>query len=244
MAFKTKNQLYTSSDIKREAKAQLEGHWREAVLIALIPAIFSVVIFRNTQENTFIGISLEFISDFLVTGVTFGFMNLLRSQSYILEPLQEIVSPFRSEYFVNLLKIKLWKYLYITLWSLLFVIPGIVKALAYSQAELIYKDAVDHTGYQPDARACIEESQQLMSGYKFDLFMLDLSFIGWQILNVFTLGILSIWLTPYMTMSRVVYYENLSEKQYVIEESELKKSMPREEEIGKDPDDFSDFDDF
>lgn len=244
MAFKTKNQLYTSSDIKREAKAQLKGHWWEAALITLIPAIFSFFILREPQDGNLIRVLFEFIRDFLVTGVTFGFLNLLRNELYVLKPLQEIASPFSSEYFVNLLKIKLWKYLYVSLWSMLFIIPGIVKAYAYSQAELIYKDKVDYTGHQPDARASIEESQQLMKGYKLDLFTLDLSFIGWQVLNVMTAGILSIWLTPYMTMSRVVFYENLIEKPYVEEKLEPQEPMKREEEVGKDPDDFSDFDDF
>lgn len=253
MHFKTKPDLYTSGEIKREAKAQLAGYWGGAVILGVIPAIFSFFFLREASDGTFIGIAFDLIRDFLVTGMTFAFMNLLRNRQYVLEPLREIVSPFRSEYFVNLLKLKLWKYLFIFLWALLFVIPGVVKAYGYSQAELIYKDTADRTGKQPDARACIEESQKRMYGYKADLFALDLSFIGWQFLNVFTFGLLSLWLTPYMQMSRVVFYENLTKGHYLHRERKKEgketeepsmKPVDEYEEVGKDPDDFRDFEDF
>lgn len=253
MHFKTKPDLYTSGDIKREAKAQLTGYWGGAVILGVIPAIFSFFFLREAADSTLIGVAFDLIRDFLVTGMTFAFMNLLRHHQYVLEPLQEIVSPFRSEYFVGLLKLKLWKYLFVTLWALLFVIPGIVKAYGYSQAELIYKDTVDRTGKQPDARACIDESQKRMYGYKADLFALDLSFIGWLFVNIFTIGLLGLWLTPYMQMSRVVFYENLTNGHYLNRDDGMESETTQEphmgpineyEEVGKDPDDFRDFEDF
>ncbi len=251
MHFKTKANLYTAGDIKREAKTQLTGYWGGAVILGIIPAIFSFFFLRETSDGLLIGIAFDLMRDFLVTGMAFAFMNLLRHRKYVLEPLQEIVSPFRSEYFVNLLKLKLWKYLFVSLWSLLFLIPGIVKAYSYSQAELIYKDTADRTGNQPDARACIEESEKRMEGYKADLFALDLSFLGWQILNVFTLGLLGLWLTPYTEMSRIVFYENLTngfyldrDKQTHTQQQGPMEPIDKYEEVGQDPDDFSDFDDF
>lgn len=251
MNFQTQRVLYSSTDIKREAKAQLEGHWKEAVLLAIVPTVFSFLFFQGVSETDLYGVFLELIQEFLVTGVTFGFMNLLRNQSYLLDPFQEIASPFRANYFKNLLSLKLWKYLYIFLWTLLFVVPGIVKAYSYSQAELIYKDSVDRTGEQPDARECLKESQELMKGYKGELFALDLSFIGCKILNAFTFGILGLWLTPYTTMSRVVFYENITEGFYLGQKNDRSRhdinnvgAFETDEEIGKDPDDFRDFEDF
>lgn len=253
MNFKTKADLYTSADIKREAKAQLAGYWGPAVIIAIIPVLFSLLFFRASYDGSFMGVLVELIRDFLILGVTFSFMNLVRNRNYALEPLQEILSPFQSKYFFNLLKLKLWKNLFIFLWSLLFVIPGIVKYFSYSQAELIYKDTVDRTGKQPDARACIEESQERMQGYKLDLFMLEVSFIGWYILNGFTYGILGFWLTPYIQMSHVIFYENLTKGYYFTRSNQSqteatnetsKEPMNKHEEVGKNPDDFRDFDDF
>lgn len=251
MQFKTNHKLYTSAEIKREAKAQLKGHWREAVLVALVPTLFSFVFIRTAADGQSTSILVDILHDFLGAGVTFSFMNLLRRRDYVIAPLQEILAPFRSEYFINLLKLKVLKYVFVFLWMLLFIIPGIVKALAYSQAELIYKDTVDRTGKQPSARACLAESQKRMSGHKMDLFVLDLSFFGWYILNVFTFGILTLWLTPYETMSRVVFYENLTQGHYLNRgQQEVEEHLAQQqteniyEEVGKDPDDFRDFDDF
>ena len=135
--------------------------------------------------------------------------------------------------------------------ELLFLIPGIIKGYAYSQAVLIYKDTVDRTGEQPSARACLDESQRLMKGHKADLFVLELSFIGWFILTVFTFGLLGLWLTPYWTMSQVVFYENLTKGQYLNDfepkeqtNTNRQTETQNNEEVGKNPDDFRDFDDF
>lgn len=251
MYFKTKAHLHSTSDIKKEAKAQLNGQWTDAILMALIPSVFSFLFFKNATETNVYTILFEVVHGFLLTGVTFGFMNLLRSSSYRLIPFQEIASPFTSEYFKNLFMLKVWKYLLISLWTLLFIIPGIIKVFSYSQAELIYKDYVDRTGRQPDARECLRESEKLMKGHRAELFMLEFSFIGWQILNAFTLGVLGLWLTPYTSMSRVVFYENLTEGYYLDHNRRaahlhLKENKPinPNEEVGKDPDDFRDFDDF
>ena len=255
MNFKTQANLYTSGDIKREATAQLSGNWGQAIIIALIPGLFSILFYRMSFDETLLSVIIELIRDFLVLGVSFSFLNLLRNREYVLEPLQEILSPFQTKYFLNLLKLKLWKNLFIFLWSLLLLIPGIVKYYSYSQAELIYKDTVDRTGKQPDARACIEESQERMNGHKADLFILEFSFIGWYFLNALTFGILSLWLIPYVEMSRIIFYENLTKGYYLnrkimpqnkMEEDEEKfNSFSNEyEEVGKDPNDFRDFEDF
>lgn len=238
-------------DMKSGAKSLLKGRWTEAVLTAIIPTIFSVLFFNNIRDGEANSLIFELIEGFLLTGVTFGFMNLARSQSYILKPLDEMAGPFRSKYFKNLLFLKLWKYLFVSLWSLLFLIPGIVKSYSYSQAELLYKDYVDSTGEQPDARMIIAESMRVMDGYKSALFFLDLSFIGWHILNGMTMGILGLWLTPYTSMSRVVFYEILTAGHYVDTASpstdfsnDRATEKDRQAEVGKDPDDFSDFADF
>lgn len=241
----------TPSDIKAGAKSALAGKWKEAILTAVIPTIFSVLFFNTVTEGNSNSFLFELIEGLLLTGVTFGFMNLARNQSYIPRPLEEIASPFRREYFKNLLFLKLWKYLFISLWSLLFLIPGIVKSYSYSQAELIYKDHVDSTGEQPDARMIIRESMRMMDGYKSALFLLDLSFIGWHILNGLTMGVLGLWLTPYTSMSRVVFYEILTAGYYTNTAAEptaftnervVKKE--HQAEVGKNPEDFSDFEDF
>jgi len=98
----------------------------------------------------------------------------------------------------------LWQFLWVFLWSLLFIIPGIVKAIAYSQMFYIiceYKDV--------SVTKAMRISMIITKGHKWDLFVLDLSFIGWAFLCIFTLGIGSFWLDPYIRMSKVNAYHAL-----------------------------------
>jgi uncharacterized membrane protein len=95
--------------------------------------------------------------------------------------------------------------IFIYLWSLLFIIPGIVAAYRYRLAPYLLLDNPEMGPLE-----CIRESKRLMSGNKGKLFVRDLSFIGWQILCAITFGILSIWKMPYIQLSYVRFYELLS----------------------------------
>ena len=94
------------------------------------------------------------------------------------------------------------------LWSLLLVIPGIIKSYSYAMTSFILKD-------EPEMKnnAAIEKSMAMMEGNKMKLFMLDLSFIGWAILCIFTLGIGLLFLQPYVAISRAAFYEDLKAQQ-------------------------------
>ena len=94
--------------------------------------------------------------------------------------------------------------LYTFLWGLLFIIPGIVKGYAYAMTPYILTDHPEMT-----AKQAIQLSQELMDGYKTDLFVLGLTFIGWDILNLLTLGIGSFWLSPYKEATRTAFYRQL-----------------------------------
>ena len=94
--------------------------------------------------------------------------------------------------------------LYTFLWSLLFIIPGIVKSFSYSMAMYILAENKGKS-----ATECINESKAMTDGHKMDLFVLGLSFIGWAILAMFTFGILYIWLAPYMYTTYANAYQSL-----------------------------------
>jgi uncharacterized membrane protein len=99
-------------------------------------------------------------------------------------------------------------YLYSFLWSLLFIIPGIIKSLSYAMTPYILLDNPNISGDQ-----AIEKSMKMMDGHKADLFVLYLSFIGWAILSVLTCNIGFIFLVPYMLMSTAMFYKNIKELQ-------------------------------
>ena len=92
--------------------------------------------------------------------------------------------------------------LFVALWSLLFLIPGIVKSYAYSMA---YYVKLDHPDY--GWKACIDESRRLMDGHKWEKFVLDLSFLGWILVGALCLGVGTLWVTPYMAATEAQFYE-------------------------------------
>lgn len=95
-------------------------------------------------------------------------------------------------------------YLYIFLWSLLLVIPGIIKSYSYAMTFFIAKENPDLTAEQ-----AVLASMKIMDGNKMKLFLLDLSFIGWIILSMLTFGIGFIFVAPYMENAHAAFYEEL-----------------------------------
>ena len=109
------------------------------------------------------------------------------------------------------------KTLYCFLWSLLFIIPGIIASYSYAMTGYILADHPELT-----ASEAIERSKEMMSGNRFRLFCLHLSFIGWAILCAFTMGIGNLWLTPYKQASVAAFYREVSgtERMEVLEDSQ------------------------
>ena len=93
---------------------------------------------------------------------------------------------------------------FVFLWSMLFVIPGIIKAFSYAMTPYILEEHPELT-----ANEAIDHSRAMMKGHKFDLFWLYLSFIGWGILCIPTLGIGTFWLIPYMQTAQASFYEDV-----------------------------------
>lgn len=100
--------------------------------------------------------------------------------------------------------------LYTFLWSLLFVIPGIIKSYAYAMTPFILAEHPNMTASQ-----AIRHSEELMDGYKSELFVLDLTFIGWNILAAMTWNLGNIALNPYKNAAYAAFYRQIqAENQY------------------------------
>jgi uncharacterized membrane protein len=134
-------------------------------------------------------------------GVTFFSLNLARKQDTRVEVLFEGFKDFGRALGTYLLMI-----LYIILWTLLLVIPGIIKAISYSQT--FYILAEDKS---IGAEEAIKKSLTMMDGYKMKYFVLGLSFIGWILLSILTLGIGFLWLIPYMQVTFANFHIELKE---------------------------------
>ena len=100
--------------------------------------------------------------------------------------------------------------IFITLWTLLLIIPGIIMSYAYSMTFYILKDHPEYTASQ-----ALKASKQMMKGYKMKLFLLDLSFIGWILVSLICcLGVGMLWVTPYMRAAKTEFYEVIKNREY------------------------------
>ena len=193
----------TRQQIKEMAKAQLGGKifgnkWLIAVVVIVIQIALSQLV------NFIPGVGQ--IAALLISGpITYGVSAMFLKQTRNGETMDivDIFNGFKED-FSNTFLIGLMTFIFTILWSLLFVIPGIVKSYAYSMAMYV---KVDHPDY--DWKKCIDESQRMMSGHKGELFVLDLSFIGWMIVGAFCCGVGTFWVTAYMEASHAQFYENL-----------------------------------
>lgn len=102
--------------------------------------------------------------------------------------------------------------LYVFLWSLLFIIPGIVAGYSYAMTNYILAENPELT-----ASEAIEQSKQMMTGNRWRLFCLQFSFIGWSILCALTLGIDNLWLRPYEQAATAAFYREVSGTEYIVD---------------------------
>ena len=112
--------------------------------------------------------------------------------------------------FVNSFIAILLMNLFIFLWSLLLIIPGIIKAFSYSMTRFIIAE-----NPEIDPLTAISRSQELMRGHKMDLLMLYLSYIGWYLLGLITFGIAIIYITPYVEVAVTNFYIEIRGKRIV-----------------------------
>lgn len=229
-----------SYDIKKEAKEALRGRWKDAILLNIIPIIlaiglnsagvfvFYITTFGHHEPEWYTQISssfgssvIQFIFSIITIGISFSLLDVVRNREDAPMYPNQAFRLFNSYDFVPIILINLLILVFTTLWTFLFIIPGIVKGYAYSQANFIYKDLSTHTDVKGmNATAFIDESRQLMDGHKGRLFWLDFSFIGWYLLGALTLGLAYIFITPYIETCHAVFYDDLAKNKYLKDFSE------------------------
>lgn len=185
-------------ELKSKALEHLKGHWGYAIL-----AIFLFAIITDGIGAVTAGIVALVFSATMLVGLYSVYMDGSRKGEY---DIGTLFVGFKDG-LVEKIILSLYKALMIFLWSLLFIIPGIIKAYSYYAAEYI---AAEHPDYS--FKKCLTESERLMKGHKWEFFILQLSFIGWMFLAIFTFGILYFWLAPYMLATQTEYFLDLMEK--------------------------------
>lgn len=211
--------MVTASELRERARGSLKGRWLPSVLVVFIITVIvsalNVSEVINTVKNigieaiptvTWYGTVLSIISFVISGALSYGqisyFVNLTRGNNATLSDAFSGFSKLGKTFVLNLL-IGIFTFL----WTLLFIIPGIIKVFAYSMSYYVLRDNPDMT-----ATEAITESRQLMDGNKFRLFCLQLSFIGWAFLGAITIiGIF--WVQAYIMAANAEFYNQiLSEK--------------------------------
>lgn len=172
---------------------------------------------NNTLRGLFTGDAVDFfilvIGYLLTISISFACLNLIRHKTEYHGGLTQSATIFHNgSYFIGAIMIGILRFIWTFLWSLLLVFPGIIKRLAYSQAQFIYKDAVDNGQKMPYHEA-ITRSRHLMNGHKWELFVINLSFIGWWILSTITLRLADFWTMPYYRLTLACFYQKLTQDQ-------------------------------
>lgn len=186
----------TNSSIRSSARDQLKGNWGIAVLLCLTFSIICGLPAYVPYFGVIIGIVL---SGPLTLGLSTCFLKFVRHESFIFENLFDGFKRFSSSVIAQLLTT-----IFILLWTLLFIIPGIIAYCSYSMVFYILSDNPNLS-----AMEALRKSKEMMMGFKWKLFCLHLSFIGWALLSIITLGIGFLWLTPYVYSSIATFYEDL-----------------------------------
>lgn len=182
-----------AKDYRKLAWSKLSGNWGTAILAMLI---YMVII--GISSGVVVGPIV--LAGILGVGLYGVYLGIIRGQETKLE---NLFDGFREGVVNNLLG-GILVGVFTFLWSLLFFIPGIVKAYSYSMTFFILKDNPEMSAID-----AITESRRMMNGNKWRLFCLDFSFIGWILLSALTCGILYILVYPYMYAARAAFYESL-----------------------------------
>ena len=205
-------------EVKKQALGALKGKWGLAVLATFVFFLVYIVVpmiieipfggFDDPTPNAANIVNLIVTILLLPFSIAFYwfFLTLARLDTPKISDLFTVYANVKNS--LKLIGATILVSIFVFLWSLLLVIPGIIKGLAYSQYYFVLRDHPEFS-----ITEAITESRKLMVGYKWKYFLLYLSFIGWGILAMITLGIGLLWLIPYATTSLAAFYDKLTETQ-------------------------------
>lgn len=206
--------MITRKQLKQEAKKALKGNWGLGVVITLFMLVagyawqilppYGIDAPQSTWKSVASPLWIFFVLSALSIGVTKTYLKLNRFQEtkftnifFFFTNGKQYLRAVGSYFFTTL---------YTILWTLLLIIPGIIKSYSYAMTYYIISDEPELSIHQ-----AITKSRKLMNGHKWDFFVLQLSFLGWVILSLLTLGIGLLWVIPYFSSTSAQFYLKLRE---------------------------------
>lgn len=225
-----------TKEIRRQARAHLQGNWGLSIGVAVVACLLGGLLtgmsfipeisywkqlnfFHGRDISQYVsgsweivqGVRIEFkngifgLASFLLGGVLqLGYARfLLRQHDGKPTEFNDLFSQF--DRFGTGFAQSFLRSLYTLLWSLLLIVPGIIAALSYAMTPFILEEHPELT-----ASEAIRRSKELMRGHKTDLFILELTFIGWSLLCILTLNLGHIVLNPYKNAAYAVFYREIT----------------------------------
>lgn len=201
--------MKSNSELRAEARKALKGNWNTSALFYFVYYLLVCVIVGLSGVTGLAGDATVFTGNIialilvspLIYGVLIGFLQQFRGKE---QKLGMLFGGFTQRIWGTMIL----KFIYILLWAILLIIPGIVKQFSYAMTEYILKDHPELSN-----NAAIDLSRSMMHGHKLKLFCLQLSFLGWVLLSILTFGIALFWVMPYIYTAQAAFYEDLK-KQY------------------------------
>lgn len=215
--------MKTNQEYKNAALAALKGNWAPSVIATIVLMAFTYLIIGpyvvmymlnlNGMTSGSPGLNLGVYALYIL-GFTFVFSPLNVGYTYAFNSLymegDNAVTGNTFRFGFRRWGRNVWGMFLVgfftSLWSLLLIVPGIIKFYAYAMTPYILIDNPELSANQAINLSC-----KMMKGHKFDLFFLQLSFIGWGILSVFTGGIGLLWLMPYMMGAQAAFYQDIKQ---------------------------------
>ena len=238
MLFVGGNAMWTISEVKEQGKAAFRTNYWNCVIVSIIMSIVtggSLVGGRSAASGSGVAELKEYFADMDPALIPFIIMTVMSVfvfamiigiliKIFVFNPLKvgcytffrkningdgelgNVVSGFHDfgRTFITLFLTDL----FLSLWSMLFIIPGIIKSYSYRLVPYIIADNPELSSTE-----VITRSRELMNGHKFKAFLLDFSFIGWIILAICTCGIASLfWVSPYISSTNAALYLKLKQE--------------------------------
>lgn len=210
--------MWTRAKLKERAKAGLKQYYWYGVLAIMVQGGLVGIISLVTGLIPFAGIILNLIvSMFVINVISVGlcsyFIKSTRSRSNA--GIEELFSGFRNGY-QSVVTVQFFQSLFIGFWTLLFVIPGIMKRYEYYMVSYL---AAEYP--EKDRKEIFQMSKKMMDGNKFNTWVLELSFIGWMLLGMLACGIGMLFVGPYVQATIAELYLALKEERLGIPREDI-----------------------